>query len=193
MFACTLIDPPWPESGGGRIVRGAQKHYSLMKPPEIHEVIRACPLWMPDPNSHLWLWVTSNHLKSGLWLMDALGFRYIKDFPWVKIMPTHLPDMSLAYIPQKPGLGQYAGGQHELLLFGVRGKLPAMWKDCTTGAKRPGSVIMGPRREHSRKPIEQFDTIENISPGPRAELFARESRPGWMAWGDELGQLNATD
>jgi N6-adenosine-specific RNA methylase IME4 len=69
----------------------------------------------------------------------------------------------------------------ELLLFGVRGKLRTL-----APGRRQVNVIARRKREHSRKPDEQYALIEQCSPGPYLELFARERVPGWTCWGDEV-------
>lgn len=119
---------------------------------------------MPDENAHLYLWVTNNFLKDGLWVMEQLGFRYVTMLTWAK---------------DRIGLGQYFRGQTEQLLFGVRGRLPAQVRTQTT-------LITAPRRKHSEKPDRAFEVIEAVSPGPRLEMFARTQRPGWDAWGNEV-------
>jgi N6-adenosine-specific RNA methylase IME4 len=96
--------------------------------------------------------------------MDALGFRYITNICWVK---------------DRFGLGQYFRGQHELLLFGVKGRLLSRTKSQTT-------VIQEKRRRHSQKPAATYSKIEAVSPPPYLELFAREPREGWSAWGNEV-------
>jgi N6-adenosine-specific RNA methylase IME4 len=154
-------------------------------------------------NAHLWLWVTNNYLPDGLKVMQALGFRYVTNVCWAKMEHADtwfarkfpalwkasgwLKDTLLGlFVKMAPGLGQYIAGQHELLLFGVRGKLPALWKDKTSGAKRQGTLICAPRGKHSQKPVEAYELIENVSPGPRLELFARgRARAGWDTWGNE--------
>lgn len=73
--------------------------------------------------------------------------------------------------------GYYGRGQHELLLFGVRGRLPPL--------SVRSSVITGPKREHSRKPEESYALIEATSPGPRLEIFSRQPREGWDVWGND--------
>ena len=45
---------------------------------------------------------------------------------------------------------------------------------------------MAPRQEHSRKPDEVYDRIEQLLEGPYVELFARRERKGWDSWGNEL-------
>lgn len=170
-YRCILIDPPWLEQGGGKVQRGAQRHYPLMTPHQIIDAIFKCKVYSVADDAHLWLWATSNHLKHALFVMDALGFRYIACAPWVKVKDGKL----------QKGLGQYMRGAHELLLFGTRGKTHK-----PEPKHRPPSVIMAPRTEHSRKPVEQYEHIEAISPGPRLELFARgPARLGWNTWGDE--------
>ena len=50
-------------------------------------------------------------------------------------------------------------------------------------------VLLAPVREHSRKPDEVYERIEHFCAGPRLDLFARERRPGWAAWGNELDKF----
>lgn len=164
-FGATLMDPPWLERGGGKIKRGADRHYPIMSTQEILVTIQQCPLWAPADDAHLWMWVTNNKLIDGLWLLEMLGFRYVTNLAWVK---------------DRFGLGYYLRGQHELCLLGVRGS--------TGRASRTHStVIQAKRREHSRKPDEIYDVIEGVSPGPYAEIFSRTSHPGWQAWGNDTG------
>lgn len=169
-YKTILADPPWNETGAGRIKRGADKHYSLMKTADIIAYMKEIPL---DPSgSHLYLWVTNNFLPDGLEVMKALGFRYVTNLVWVK---------------DRFGLGQYFRGQHELLLFGVMGKVPYKESDNPTRSRCViPSVIHAKRRKHSQKPDEQYPIIEATSYSPYLELFARQRREGWDAWGDEL-------
>jgi len=178
-YRCVLADPPWHEQGGGKSVRGAQRHYKLMRWGEIYETMHR-ELWTPANDvwpaldlagCHLWLWVTNNHLEDGLRVMHDLGFRYITNLCWVK---PHF------------GLGQYLRGQHELLLFGVRGKLPSATRSKST-------VVRAEKRGHSVKPDEVYEVIEAVSPGPRLEMFARRRREGWDCWGDQAPEAPADD
>jgi N6-adenosine-specific RNA methylase IME4 len=52
-------------------------------------------------------------------------------------------------------------------------------------------LVVAPRREHSRKPDEIYERIEALCDGPYLEMFARHSRPGWAAWGTEVGILDS--
>lgn len=170
MYATILADPPWMERGGGKIKRGADRHYGLLHEHQIIEAILGCSLWKPDSNAHLYLWVTNNHLPSGLRVMDALGFRYVTNAVWVK---------------DRPGLGQYFRGQHELLLFGVRKFAPTVTTHRTE-RRDLRSVVHAPRDKHSAKPLSFYELIEARSDGPYLELFARSRREGWVAWGNEI-------
>ena len=79
-------------------------------------------------------------------------------------------------------MGYYTRVQHEHLWIAVRGNFPVPYE-----ADRPASVFHAPRREHSRKPDQVYDDIERAHPGTRkVELFARQARPGWAAWGAEV-------
>lgn len=166
-YGTILCDPPWPEHGGGKIKRGADRHYPLMKTRDI------CALPVSDlalPDSHLYLWVTNNFLPDGLEVMKAWDFRYVTTITWAK---------------DKIGLGQYFRGQTEQCLFGVRGR-PGY---KIVGGKRcqGTTLITAPRGEHSVKPARLRHMIERVSPGPFLELFARGERvANWDCWGNEV-------
>lgn len=184
-WATCLLDPPWPERGGGKIKRGADKHYPLLSTMDMARVISTSPLWTPAENAHAYCWVTDNYLREGLNLLADLGFRYVRTWVWVKLRvdvdARSAKDRSLAD-DMAFGLGQYARGQHELLLFGVRGD----GTKVRTERRDIGSVILGPRGRHSAKPPAVYELIEARSRGPYAEFFARSTRPGWSSWGNEV-------
>lgn len=75
-YRCITLDPPWNERGGGKIKRGADAHYPLLKTPDIVRVILQATVWHPSDNCHLWLWVTDNFLEDGLFVMRG---------PWVSL------------------------------------------------------------------------------------------------------------
>lgn len=168
-------DPPWYEQGGGQIKRGADRHYPLVKTHDLPGVIRSCEHWdrLAD-DAHGYMWVTNNFLPDGLWLLEQLGFRYVTNLVWAK---------------RQFGLGQYFRGQHELVLFGVRGRhIPT---EGTWSTLLGGDLIDHPRDEHgarihSRKPVELHELVEQASPGKWLEMFAREQRPGWLTFGNEV-------
>lgn len=185
-FVGNLLDPPWPEHGGGKIKRGADRWYKLLsKLEDFYSSVVDTPVWMPADNSHLYLWVTNTYLPLGLELMEALGFKYKTNLPWTK---THM------------GLGQYFRGCHELLLFGVRGdgyaactvdgaaKRVTVRGDFLVGADRPrdkGKAGKVGKRIHSAKPDSTYQLVERRTRGPYLEMFARP-RPGLQVGGNWL-------
>jgi N6-adenosine-specific RNA methylase IME4 len=175
-FRTLMLDPPWNERGGGKIKRGADRHYPLLKTQDMPDVIRGSGLWTPAENAHCYMWVTNTFLQHGLWLLDQLGFRYVTNVVWTK---------------PKIGIGQYFRGKHELMLFGVRGKGkdPSVYTDLRNlpshldaeHVKKDDGKI-----KHSGKPACFYDLIEARSKGPYVEFFARSLREGWTSWGNEV-------
>ena len=138
-------DPPWIERGGGKIKRGADRHYPLMSTKDIMAL--DVPSIAAD-DCHLYLWVTNNFLPDGLKVMDAWGFRYVTTITWMK---------------DRMGLGQYFRGLTEHCLFGVRGKLPYKVID---GKRQQGKTgFFEKKREHSRKPVQMREMIEKEGNG----------------------------
>jgi N6-adenosine-specific RNA methylase IME4 len=190
-YRCIVADPPWAEYGGGG--RGAQNHYALLSVPDIARVMLRSPSWRPADDAHLWLWTTDNYLPGALYVMQTLGFRYVRTFCWVKVKdtagpfrrrPRHFVDLAMGM--RQIGVGQYARGSHELCLFGVRGA-------SSLPESAPSSVLFATRQEHSRKPAACFtEWFERVSPGPRLEMFSREPRAGWDAWGNDTQKFTAS-
>jgi N6-adenosine-specific RNA methylase IME4 len=176
-------DPPWNESGGGKIKRGADKHYPLMK---TKEIIQMAPFiqHISKPNAHCYLWVTNNFLPDGLKVLDAWGFRYVTQITWFK-------DGNI-------GLGQYFRGVTESCLFGVKGMLDYKVVD---GKRQQGLTgFHEPKGKHSAKPVKMRNMIEKVSYPPFVEIFARprnedddifyENPAGWDFVGN---QVDGTD
>jgi len=129
--------------------------------------------------SHLYLWCPNALLEDGLSILKAWGFTYKTNLVWLKIRKDGGPDGR--------GVGFYFRNVTELLLFGVRGKLRTL-----APGRRQVNMIARRKREHSRKPDEQYALIEQCSPGPYVELFARERVAGWTCWGDEVDSYATT-
>jgi N6-adenosine-specific RNA methylase IME4 len=141
------------------------------------EEIAALPIAsVAAARSHLYLWIPNALLPYGLQTMQAWGFAYKSNIVWYKIRKDGGPDGR--------GVGFYFRNVTELLLFGIRGK------DNRTLApgRRQVNMIASRKREHSRKPDEQYGIIESCSPAPFLELFARGARPGWSTWGNQADQ-----
>src|SRR5690606_8502505 len=126
-------------------------------------------------NAHLYLWVPNALLPDGLRVMEEWGFRYVSNVVWAKRRKDGGPDGR--------GVGFYFRNVTELILFGVRGSMRTL-----APARSMVNMIETRKREHSRKPDEQYPMIEAASPGPYLEMFARYARPGWTVWGDESSE-----
>lgn len=167
-----LADPPWRFTN--RTGKVAPEHRRLARYQTL-PVDDICALPVADiaaDNAHLYLWVPNALLPTGLQVMQAWGFRYVSTLVWAKRRKDGGPDGR--------GVGFYFRNVTEPILFGVRGSLRTL-----PPGRRQVNMIETRKREHSRKPDEQYDLIEACSPGPWLELFARGGRPGWAVWGDE--------
>jgi N6-adenosine-specific RNA methylase IME4 len=172
-YKTIYADPPWMERGGGKIKRGADRHYALMRTSEI-ATFPVAGLRHPE-GCHLYLWATNNFLKDALWVMDVWGFRYVTTVTWMK--------------DGQPGLGQYFRGLTEHCLFGVYGRLP--YKVIDKHRCQGVTGFIAGRREHSRKPEIMRGMIECVSYAPRIEIFARERFDGWDVYGNEIDEEDA--
>jgi len=129
---------------------------------------------------HLYLWVPNALLPDGLAVMAAWGFLYKTNLVWHKIRKDGGSDGR--------GVGFYFRNVTELLLFGVRGP-----NARTLDAGRSQvNYLSSRKREHSRKPDEQYEIIEACSSGPYLELFGRGSRSGWITWGNQANAYYPT-
>lgn len=175
-FATVLIDPPWRFTN--RTGKMAPEHRRLRRYRTMSfQEIAALPVTkVAAPKSHLYLWAPNALLAEALEIMRAWGFTYKTNLVWYKIRRDGGPDGR--------GVGFYFRNVTELLLFGVRGSVRTL-----KPGRRQVNLLPARKREHSRKPEQFYDVIEQCSPGPRLELFARHYREGWVQWGDELGKL----
>lgn len=174
-FKTVLADPPWRFAN--RTGKVAPEHRRLDRYSTMTlEGIKDIPVGeVTATNAHLYLWVPNALLPDGLAVMQAWGFRYVSNVVWAKRRKDGGPDGR--------GVGFYFRNVTELVLFGVRGSMRTL-----SPARRQVNLIETRKREHSRKPDEQYDLIEACSPGPFLELFARHPREGWTVWGDESGE-----
>ena len=123
--------------------------------------------------AHLYLWVPNALLPEGLRVMADWGFAYKSNIVWHKVRKDGGSDGR--------GVGFYFRNVTEILLFGVRGKNAR----TLAPGRRQVNMMETRKREHSRKPDEQYAIIEGCSKGPYLELFARGTRPGWTYWGHQ--------
>jgi len=168
-----LADPPWQFTN--RTGKMAPEHRRLSRYETMTlDDICALPVERAATDTaHLYLWVPNALLPDGLRVMAEWGFTYKSNIVWHKIRKDGGSDGR--------GVGFYFRNVTELLLFGIRGK-----NARTLAPGRTQVNYMATRkREHSRKPDEQYDLIEACSPGPYLEMFARGPRPGWKVWGNQ--------
>jgi N6-adenosine-specific RNA methylase IME4 len=172
-FHTVLADPPWRFVN--RTGKMAPEHRRLSR----YETLSTediCQLPVQDITlepAHLYLWVPNALLPEGLKVMGAWGFEYKSNIVWHKLRKDGGSDGR--------GVGFYFRNVTEILLFGIRGK-----NARTLQAGRTQVNYLGTRkREHSRKPDEQYALIEGCSRGKFLELFARGTRPGWSYWGNQ--------
>lgn len=177
-YRTILADPPWRFDH--RTGKASPEHRRLHRYPTmaLQDIAQLPVAGIAAPGAHLYLWVPNALLPGALPVMEAWGFRYVSCLVWVKRRRDGGPDGR--------GVGYYYRNVTELLLLGVRGSLRTL-----APARSQVNLIEARKREHSRKPDEQYAVIEACSPGPRLELFARHPRPGWDAWGNEAGRDGA--
>lgn len=172
-FSTILADPPWRFQN--RTGKMAPEHKRLARYGTMNtEDICALPVEsISAETAHLYLWVPNALLPDGLEVMKRWGFQYKTNIVWNKVRKDGGPDGR--------GVGFYFRNTTELLLFGVRGKNAR----TLAPGRRQVNVLNTMKREHSRKPDETYDLIEQCSWGPFLEMFARGSREGWITWGNQ--------
>jgi N6-adenosine-specific RNA methylase IME4 len=177
-YSTILADPPWQfQNRTGKV---APEHRRLLRYPtmELQEIMELPVPKLAAAKSHLYLWVPNALLLEGLKVMEAWGFTYKTNIVWYKIRKDGGPDGR--------GVGFYFRNVTEMVLFGVRGSMRTL---------KPGrtqvNLLSTRKREHSRKPDELHGIIEECSPGPYLELFARFPRDQWHQWGNEDVEENS--
>lgn len=185
-FGCVMADPPWRfQNRTGKI---APEHKRLARYPTMElEEICALPVaeHMESP-AHCYLWVPNALLPDGLQVLKAWGFDYKSHIVWEKIRKDGGPDGR--------GVGFYFRNVTEILLFGTRGtgartlqpgRSQVNYIEAAEPVEPDGDLLKMRKREHSRKPDEQYGIIESCSWGPYLELFGRGKRKGWTVWGNQ--------
>ena len=164
-FRVIYADPPWKYGDQLTEDYGPTKfHYPSMS---IAELCSMPIKGIIEPDSVLFLWVTSPMLCECIPVIGAWGFEYKTSIVWWK---------------QAHNMGHYVSNQHEFLLICTRGS-------CTPDIKELlPSVLVVKRGKHSEKPNEAREMIETLYPhGKRLELFARKQSPGWAVFGNQIG------
>lgn len=170
-YRTIVADPPWEYGASrgfswreGRLSgeRGPMLTYPTMMVAEIAELPVA---EIAEPDAHFYLWTTQRYLWDARDIIRAWGFEPSTVLTWCK-PPTGF------------SLGGTFGKASEFVVFARRGRLASL-------SRTNRDWWEWRRREHSAKPEAFLDIVEQISPGPYLELFARRQRLGWDTWGNE--------
>jgi N6-adenosine-specific RNA methylase IME4 len=175
-YGCVLADPPWSfKSWSGKTGtphRTANDHYKTQPFDSLESlpVSQVCAL-----DCAMFMWTVDSHVDQAIELARGWGFGFKTiAFIWAK---------TNANGTFRIGMGYWSRKQTETCLLFTRGKPKRMDK----GVRQ---LIVAPRREHSRKPDEQYERVERLVAGPYLEMFARQSRPGWDSWGNETTKFD---
>lgn len=164
-YGCTLEHRPNRDTTLNCLGAGSRARYGAMSVEDIAALMPPA-----EPNAHLYLWFTNAFAVEAHTIARAWGFKPTTILTWTKVKPTGEPSMKMGY---------YFRGATEHVLFGVRGKLRLIAKRAVPTA------MLWPRTSHSEKPDAFFDLVQECSPGPYLEMFARKGRLGWSSWGNQ--------
>lgn len=184
-YSTIVVDPPWPQKNSGlrTSAKGGRWDTSgkgVAGTPSVVpydrmsvEEIAALPIGdLADRNAHLYLWTTNGFLHDALAMLAGWGFKFSTLLTWCK------PPMGL-------GLGGTYVNTTEFVIFARRGTLAALSRSDSTWWQWPRPYLTGGGPTHSAKPEAFLDMVEQVSPEPRVELFARRDRLGWDTWGNQ--------
>lgn len=178
-FAAILVDPPWRTTAGslrGPAGFGGVKGPSKPLPYRTMSVGEIAALPVQDiaaADAHLYLCTINAYVDDAYEVARAWGFQPSTLLTWCKAT-------------MGGGLGGAFGISTEFVLFARRGRLKPQRREHGSWFlwRRPYDERGKPK--HSAKPPELYRLIEEVTPGPRIELFARKRREGWAAWGNEV-------
>ena len=172
-FGTILADPPWQFQNRTGKVAPEHRRLSRYETMTLDDICALPVEGIAAEPAHLYLWVPNALLPEGLRVLEAWGFSYKSNLIWHKVRKDGGSDGR--------GVGFYFRNVTEMILFGVRGR-----NARTLGPGRSQvNMIQTRKREHSRKPDEQYSLIEACSEGPYLELFARGERKRWVTWGKQ--------
>ncbi len=172
-FSTILADPPWQFQNRTGKVAPEHKRLSRYETMTLDDIKELPVQDVAADTAHLYLWIPNALLPDGIAVLNAWGFQYKSNLVWHKIRKDGGSDGR--------GVGFYFRNVTELILFGVRGKNARTLQPGRTQV----NYLSSRKREHSRKPDEQYKLIEACSPGPYLEMFARGDRKKWVSWGNQ--------
>ncbi len=172
-YKTIYADPPWQFSNRTGKMAPENKRLNRYSTMKLDDIKKLPVSEAASDKCHLYLWVPNALLPEGLEVMKAWGFEYKTNIIWEKVRKDGMPDGR--------GVGFYFRNVTEIVLFGIKGD--------NNRTLQPGrsqvNLLRSIKREHSRKPDEFVTLIENCSPGPYLELFARGNRDNWDMWGNQ--------
>lgn len=170
-YRTIVADPPWRTKTGpswGRPDKSSplnpSSHDLVYGTMGVDELLCLPVSQWAEDDAHLYLWTINGYVEASYGIARTWGFRPSTLLTWCKP-------------PKGIGLGGAFSLTTEFVLFARSGSLPATRVDS--------SWWYWPRRRHSEKPEAFIDLVEQVSPGPYLEMFARRARLGWDYWGDE--------
>ena len=167
-YRTILADPPWRFNARNMNRKVASRRFDPYPTMSFEELAAVPVAEIAAPDSALFMWAIASHLDQAIDLGRAWGFTY-KTMAW--------------WDKGRMSFGYWWRSEGEPLLLFTRGQISR-----SPGAGGVRQTIRAPKREHSRKPDEQYDQIETlVADGRRIELFSRQNRPGWTSWGLETG------
>jgi len=173
-YKIIYADPPWKYNDklgtNSAKMRGYDKYYKGM---ELRDICNLPIQDLADDNCILFLWATMPKLQEAFEVIKAWGFTHkTTAFTWIKLNPKSNTVFK--------GVGRWVMGNAELVLLATKGKPKRVSKSVS-------QIIMAKRGRHSKKPDIVYTKIEELMGKlPRIELFARNKRQGWDAWGNQV-------
>ena len=182
-YKAIVADPPWPYDdalpGGGR---GADSHYDTL-PIGLISGLGPFVNKIAAPHAHLYMWTTNSFVDDAYDVCREWGFEPKTMVTWVKVKdePVGLPTSRnvAANVKERIGMGHYFRNTTEHLVFAQKGSLNTNRNDMP-------SHFFAERTDHSEKPDKSYSLIEQMSPGPYFEMFARRQWRDWDVWGNEV-------
>src|SRR6266576_2509868 len=180
-FKVIYADPPWTFKTYSKkgLGRSAEAHYDCMDLEAIKALGPQVKDWA-DKDSVLLMWVTDPFLQKGFEVIESWGFKYkTVGFYWVKTKYIVSDNGMYSKIINPIGTGYWSRANPEQCLLATKGHPKRLNADVH-------KLVNSERRQHSQKPDEMYSKIERLCEGPYLEMFARQTAPGWTAWGNEV-------
>jgi N6-adenosine-specific RNA methylase IME4 len=184
-WACVHGDPPWwfRSNSTANPGRNAMRHYRCLS---LSDIASLPVKSVVAQNAFAFLRVPGPFLAIGAHMPILRGWGFeptAMGFTWLKVK-VNASSLFILCDDIFTGTGLTTRKNCEFVVIGKRGNPKRIGADVR-------EAILAPMREPSRKPDEIYRRVERYCTGPRLDLFARETRPGWQGWGDELGKFDA--